>query len=66
MTAAYIPLARPPRTDAGDDHYRDGSRSMDVLVDDDRPHDTGLVTAQGVPIYRVTQRGPVGFRGRHA
>jgi hypothetical protein len=32
-----------------------------VLVANDAPHDTGLVTAQGVPIYRVTQRAPIGF-----
>jgi hypothetical protein len=63
MTVAYIPLARPPRSDASDDvYYEDGPRhTIDVLQAIDAPHDTGLVTADGVPIYRVTQRGPVGF-----
>jgi hypothetical protein len=60
-SATYVALATPPRTDAGDDHYRDGREVIDVLVADDGPHNTGLVTAQGVPIYRVTQRGLVGF-----
>lgn len=60
-SAVYIALATPPRADAGDDHYRDAASTIDVLVADDAPHNTGLVTAQGVPIYRVTQRGPMGF-----
>ena len=34
---------------------------MTVLVDDGAPVDTKLVTASGTPIYRVVQRGPVGF-----
>lgn len=61
MSTLYVPLAIPPRADAGDDHYRDAARTIDVLRADDAPHDIGLVTAQGVPIYRVTQRGPIGF-----
>lgn len=62
MTSVYVALAKPPRADAGDSHWRDENHhTMDVLDASDAPHKTGLVTAQGVPIYRVTRRGPMGF-----
>ena len=61
----YVALAKPLRAD-DDDWYPDGHRSTSVLVTDDRPVNTGLFTATGIPIWRVIERGPIGFRGRNA
>lgn len=32
-----------------------------VVMDDDQPQSTGLLNADGVPLYRVSDRQPVGF-----
>lgn len=37
-------------------------RDLTVYEVDDEPVDTGLVDASGLPIYRVTDREPIGFR----
>lgn len=33
----------------------------EVLESDAAPINTGLVTADGVPLYRMQERGPLGF-----
>ena len=58
----YVELARPPRSVvAEDDWYEPSSRSVDVFVPSDAPVDTGLLSANGTRIYRVSERGPFGF-----
>ena len=34
---------------------------MDVLVEDDQPEDAGLLDADGNPIFRASERIPMGF-----
>lgn len=50
----------PPRADADDwaaPHF-----TIVVLEEDHSPVSTGLVDARGVPIYRIADRVPMGFR----
>ena len=60
----YVALAKAPRTDAGDGHYRDLTARMDVLVSDDRAVDTGLLNAAGQRLFRAPKSVPFGFRGK--
>jgi hypothetical protein len=38
--------------------------ASEMIVEDDAPRPTGLLNAQGEPLYRVRERLPVGFHGR--
>jgi hypothetical protein len=56
----YVASTRPPRADDWD--YPDEHRTMSVIEDEAAPQATGLLDANGVPIYRVADRAPMGFR----
>ena len=38
--------------------------TISVIQDDDEPAETGLLDANGTPLYRVKDSIPVGFRGK--
>ncbi len=57
----YIALATPPRAWVSNTHTPETLPTVTVHVENPAPRATGLVTAQGTPIYRVTERAPVGF-----
>lgn len=50
------------RSRAEDDFYSDTRQTMTVIVEDSDPVDTGLVDHLGIPIMRVSERIPVGFK----
>lgn len=50
---------RRPRAD--DDYWPDLPATMDVIVVEDHPVDTGLVDEFGVTIWRTSMRERVGF-----
>jgi hypothetical protein len=58
----YVASTRPPRADDWDG-YPDEHRTMSIIEDTDAPQAPGLLDAAGVPIYRVADRNPIGFRG---
>lgn len=55
----YISRIRPKQL--GDDYYQEPRETMTVHAVDDAPTDTGLVDDLGVPIMRLSDRGPLGF-----
>lgn len=57
----YIALARPPRDWVSATEVPETLPTITMHVEHEAPQKTGLLTAQGVPIYRVTLRAPVGF-----
>lgn len=57
----YVTLARPPRTVSYDDYYESSPNSMQVIVPDDEPVDTGLLSGDGLKLYRLNERAPIGF-----
>jgi hypothetical protein len=62
-------LARRRGTHAivvGDERDADGITAETIILDDEswRERPTGLVTAQGRPIYRRRHSVPIGFRGK--
>lgn len=63
MSAArYIVSSKPPRQiAAGDDWYPETRETVTVIVEDDKPTDTGLIDQHGVPIYRVPNRERCGY-----
>ena len=62
MTARYIALAKPPRAWVSSTHTPEMLPTTTVYVPDETPRDTGLVTAEGVPLYRLPTREPIGFK----
>ncbi|MGA9315581.1 MAG: hypothetical protein WBV77_13255 [Solirubrobacteraceae bacterium] len=44
------------------DGYEPPRDTMEVIVTDDRPVDTGLLDAHGNKLYREPTRRPIGFR----
>lgn len=57
----YVVMARPPRQLV----YREGGEphsTLDVIETDGAPRNTGLYDANGVAIYAVEDRAPVGFK----
>ncbi len=55
----YVALASPSRADADWGYSND--RSMEVIASDEGPIRTGLVDANGTPLYRLPERIPLGF-----
>lgn len=49
---------------AEDEYYSDTPRTITVHVEDGAPSDTGLVDSLGIPIMRLSERVPMGFRCR--
>jgi hypothetical protein len=62
MKQRYLAMTKPPRPVAWWDDYDTAPRSMTVVEAADQPHDTGLLDAAGVPLYRVADREPIGFK----
>lgn len=56
----YVALARP-KQHVSDDYYQEHRETMTVHAVDGTPSDTGLVDHLGVPIMRLSERGPLGF-----
>lgn len=44
-----------------DDYYFEERQTVEVIVCDEEPVDTGLVDEFGVRLFRVRERGKVGF-----
>ena len=58
----YVAIARKPRSWwAEEDEFSSERRTIDVIEPPHEPIDTGLLDASGVPLYRVNERGPIGF-----
>lgn len=55
-------ISRQPPRSSDDDYYPEAHRTMTVHVTDDEPRDTGLVDSLGVPIMRLSDRAPMGFK----
>ncbi len=47
-----------------DDYSAEPLRTITVVETDGMPQETGLFTADGLPLYRVNDRPPLGFRLR--
>lgn len=59
----YVAIIAAPKSWDSHDGYNMGSRpSMTVHDADDAPQATGLVDALGVPLYRLSDRIPIGFK----
>jgi hypothetical protein len=56
--SAYDPAELEELRDLSDEPVMAGTT---VLVDEDRPVDTGLLDANGVRLYRVSERVKVGY-----
>ncbi len=52
------------RSDWDDDPHVSDVSSREVIVADDAPVKTGLLDAQGRPLYRVRERIRIGFVGK--
>lgn len=61
--ADYITLSarHRSRVRTSDDYWGEPPVTMEVLVEDADPIDTGLVNEHGVPIYRVKRPAKMGF-----
>ena len=60
--SAYVPLIKPPAAVVcGDDWYQTESLKMTVVEDEEAPRYTGLLDANGTPLYRTRTREPIGF-----
>lgn len=57
----YRAMAHPPAGWVGDEWYEPERESITVYEPDHAPHRTGLVDANGVPIYRLPERRAIGF-----
>jgi hypothetical protein len=62
MKPRYEAMAKPPRAWVSATNIPEPLPTITVWAQDDSPRETGLVTAQGVPIYRVQDREPIGFK----
>ena len=64
--STYVPLIKPPRAAVivHDDVWSTEAHAptVDVIEDAGTPHDTGLLDAAGVPLYRMPTREPIGFK----
>lgn len=59
---AYVIRSKRPRsTRLEDDYYPDVPLSMEVIIENGEPEDTGLVDQNGVKIWRTAERERVGF-----
>lgn len=62
MNNRYVSLALRPRSIAADDDWWSETReTVNVIIDDDVPQDTGLVDQHGTKIYRTPVRERCGF-----
>jgi hypothetical protein len=64
MTVRYVAVPkRAPRADYYEEDWGYGKVHLPRLsaIEDDTPVDTGLVDKRGLTIWRVNERGKVGF-----
>lgn len=59
-TDRYVALPKPPRGYSFSE-WGEAHPTMQVLENDRAPVDTGLLDAQGVRLFRVSETVPVGF-----
>lgn len=57
----YVVMARPPRQFAYSE-WGESHPTIAVIETDGAPRNTGLYDANGVAIYAVEDRAPVGFK----
>jgi len=50
--------------ECGDEWREPATASLDVLVTEDKPEDTGLLDQFGERLYRLRDRVPIGFVSR--
>lgn len=56
--------AKPPHAFVSATHTPETRPSVTVHEEDKRPVDTGLLNADGWPIYRTFETFPIGYVGR--
>lgn len=62
MKTRYVSIAaQPTRMDWWDDARAGDSLAKTVFEPETKPNDTGLVGPDGVKLYRVEERDPIGF-----
>jgi hypothetical protein len=58
----YVPLARRPATwESWEDEIAEPRVTISVIDESDAPQPTGLVDANGTPLYRIATRERIGF-----
>ena len=57
----YVTLPRCAVRAEDDDWYQPPRETCVVIVDDAAPQATGLLDETGAPLYRLSDRGPLGF-----
>lgn len=60
VNVLYVSRA-PKQIRAEDGWWPETRERMDAIIVDDTPVNTGLVDQRGVPIVRLSSRGPLGF-----
>jgi len=61
MVARYIALPKAPKAAWDDDPLVADVTTRTVILEDDGPVKTGLLDANGTPLYRMPNRIPIGF-----
>lgn len=59
MTDRYVAI--PPRAWSSESHTPEDRPTCQVFEREDAPIKTGLLNAEGVPLFRMPVRGPLGF-----
>lgn len=54
----------PPRAFVSSTHTPESRPTCEVIVPASGPKDTGLLDADGTPIYRLSDAIPIGFVGK--
>lgn len=63
MSKRYVALTKPPKQWDAEHHIWQTERPSAMVYEPSHdPVDTGLVTAEGVPLYRTFEPNPIGFR----
>lgn len=61
QSSHYRAISRHRLLEAGDDIWAEPTVTMEVVVEDNTPIDTGLVDQHGNKIMRIMPRAPLGF-----
>jgi hypothetical protein len=65
LKSRYVAIAAvKPRSWLDGEGYEGSPVSIDVYAADPEPKPTGLLDARGIPLFRISTREPIGFRGR--
>ena len=54
-------MTNPRSIDTGDEFWAEARETIDIIVAEEEPVETGLVDQWGKPIRRYPKRNPVGF-----